>query len=290
MVPSQHSAVRRALSSYSAPTGLRRRRKDVNGRLSPLALPSSHHVLPTPLFRVLSHVLPPSCPACTPLLFVLLPRTWACIHLHSFLLPLVVSSPLCYVLEATTPVAHARRILSNKTLLVELPELGKTDRGKRKSPQGRREKIWGAVFSEKRMFPFFLFLSFFLSSLLSVPRFLFRLYSLLLFPISSTASSPFASLFTVHSLFLSLSLSFSLVFNPFVLFSLQLTRLLFLFHITVPLIISLGFSFLFFRETRLILSSSSFVSFFHPTLSASSFSQVDIFCPVVSRSRRSTSL
>lgn len=154
MVPSQHSAVRRALSSYSAPTGLRRRRKDVNGRLLPLALPLlPPPVLPTPLFRVLSHVLPPF--SRTPLL-VLIPPTGLHPLLSTLSHFLSLSPTRCYVLEAATPAAHARGFppLSDEILLVELSELGKNGaREKEEDAEGIGEgerKIWGAAFSEKK--------------------------------------------------------------------------------------------------------------------------------------------
>lgn len=68
-------------------------------------------------------------------------------------------------------MAHARRILSNKTLLLELPELGKTGRGKRKRPQGKGGKIREGWYFLKNV-PFLF--NFSLSLLLSLPRFLFR--------------------------------------------------------------------------------------------------------------------
>lgn len=145
MVPSRRSAVRRALSSYSAPTGLRRRRKDVNGRLPPLIHPSppstyyrrhssrySHTYRPlvspmhTPPF-----LLARTASASTPL--ALFPASSNCLR-H------------CYVLEAATPVAHARIPLSNKTLLVELPELGKRAEGKGRGRRGEGRRSGGRCF------------------------------------------------------------------------------------------------------------------------------------------------
>jgi len=61
MIPSQRGAVRRALSSYSAPTRLRRRRKDANAFLSPPPLRHSRRARFAPSFsdrrlsRTLSH-------------------------------------------------------------------------------------------------------------------------------------------------------------------------------------------------------------------------------------------
>lgn len=101
--------------------------------LAPRASPPPTTVLPTPLFRVLSHVLPPF--SRTPLP-VLIPPT----GLHP-LPPLFPTSSRCLrlavtLLEAATPAAHARGFfpLSDEILLVELSELGK----KRSEGKGRK--------------------------------------------------------------------------------------------------------------------------------------------------------
>lgn len=147
MVPSQHSAVRRALSSYSAPTGLRRRRKDVNGPPSPLASPRHPlHVLPTPLFRVLSHVssLPRLGSAFRSL--VLPPRTDSRNPLHSVPLPPAVSGSLLRPRGCNPRVAHARvpppPPPSDKTLSYRCQNWEKRveGKGRDRSPNGAGEQ------------------------------------------------------------------------------------------------------------------------------------------------------
>lgn len=118
--------------------------------LAPRASPPPTTVLPTPLFRVLSHVLPPF--SRTPLP-VLIPPT----GLHP-LPPLFPTSSRCLrlavtLLEAATPAAHARGFfpLSDEILLVELSELGKNgarekEERYRKRLVGEGEDLGGGVF------------------------------------------------------------------------------------------------------------------------------------------------
>lgn len=278
MVPSQHSAVRRALSSYSAPTGLRRRRKDVNGCLSPLALTllpprTTDATLQGTLTRI---TRPPLYPACTPLLFVLLPRT----GLHP--LAFFPTSSRCLRPVLRPRGCHPRGTCAENPVQqnssLGAARIGKNGPRKKEEATGKGgEDRRGVVFSKKRSLPFY----FSLSLPLSLPRFLFRscyfllcLFFRLIFSFCQPLYySPLSPRFNFISPLL-----------PFLFFS----PVLFFFGIIVPpIIIHLGSS----GEARFVLATSSLVSFFRPALSVPScpFSQTDVFCPV-SRSRRSPSL
>lgn len=181
MVPSQHSAVRRALSSYSAPTGLRRRRKDVNGCLSPLALTllpprTTDATLQGTLTRI---TLPPLYPACTPLLFVLLPRT----GLHP--LAFFPTSSRCLRLVLRPRGCHPRGTCAQNPVQqnssLGAARIGKNGPRKKEEATGEGgNDARGVVFSKKTFPSFLLFpftpafsaaipISFLLLSSLSLP-------------------------------------------------------------------------------------------------------------------------